>query len=112
MRIATVFLAGSTEAAQIPGFLRLGAVVVIAPDPDLLVSWQLEQIHDRPPVTTEDSGDVVVQPLARRAVYRGRALPLTELEYRVLAVLAAEPDRARSFHEIRCAAWGEGPDVG
>ena len=111
MGIATVTLSGPADLHQIGGFLRLGAVVVIAPHADGLRAWQLEHISERAqPPRNEPCAGLTIQSLARRVIYRGRALPLTKLEFQVLAFLASEPERARSFHEIREAAWGEGPE--
>ena len=62
------------------------------------------------PVRRKSKG-LSIQSLARRVLFGGENLPLTELEYRVLVFLASDPERARSFQEIRRAAWGESPDL-
>ena len=53
-------------------------------------------------------GDIVIDH-ARRAVEReGRALHLTPIEYRLLALLAAHPDRELTHHHLRRELCGPG----
>lgn len=112
MGAPTVVLAGLSDIGQIRAFLAIGAVVVIAPDDDALAVWLRDNMAAGVSHTCrKESGGLSVQALARRVLFEGEALPLTELDYRILVLLASEPDRARSFHEIRHAAWGEHPDL-
>jgi two-component system KDP operon response regulator KdpE len=53
-----------------------------------------------------------VDHLAHCIRWEGEPLPLTELEFRVLASLAADPGQARSYRELRRAGWGNVPDLG
>jgi DNA-binding response OmpR family regulator len=112
MSTPTVVLAGLGEIGQIKAFLALGAVVVIAPDNEVLNTWMLEHLTtDSPHACTKEVEGLSIQALARRVLFGGESLPLTELEYRVLVFLASDPERARSFQEIRRAAWGESQDL-
>jgi DNA-binding response OmpR family regulator len=112
MNTPTVVLAGLGEIGQIRAFLALGAVVVIAPDDEVLNTWILENLtRGSPHACTKEVEGLSIQSLARRVLFGGESLPLTELEYRVLVFLASDPERARSFQEIRRAAWGESPDL-
>ena len=112
MSTPTVVLAGLGEIGQIKAFLALGAVVVIAPDDEVLNTWMMEHLAKASPhPCTKEVEGLSIQSLARRVLFGGESLPLTELEYRVLVFLASEPERARSFQEIRKAAWGESPDL-
>jgi two-component system response regulator MtrA len=108
---ATVVLAGPGELGQIRAFLALGAVVVIAPDDETLRAWIGENLTAPPQVVVEESDGMSIQTLARRVMFEGEELPLTDLDYRILTFLASDPDRARSFNEIRQAAWGPSPDL-
>lgn len=112
MSTPTVVLAGLGEIGQIRAFLALGAVVVIAPDDEVLNTWMFEHLTTAVPhACSKEVEGLSIQSLARRVLFGGESLPLTELEYRVLVFLASEPERARSFQEIRKAAWGESPDL-
>lgn len=112
MNTPTVVLAGLGEIGQIKAFLALGAVVVIAPDDEVLNTWMLEHLKRASPhACTKEVEGLSIQSLARRVLFGGESLPLTELEYRVLVFLASDPERARSFREIRRAAWGESHDL-
>jgi Transcriptional regulatory protein, C terminal len=108
----TVTLAG-LEPEGIGDFLRLGAVVVVAPDRPTLEAWIRERSRE-----SEDGGgdldrtELFVDHRAHAVMWRGRALELTELEYRMLGALASDTGRARSFRELRSAGWGETPDLG
>jgi DNA-binding winged helix-turn-helix (wHTH) protein len=107
----TVVLAGPGELGQIRAFLALGAVVVVAPDDETLRTWIGENLTTPPHVYAQRSDGLSIQMLARRVMFDGEELPLTDLDYRILTLLASEPERARSFHEIRQAAWGPAPDL-
>lgn len=112
MTPATVLLVGTDELIKIPEYLRLGAVVVVAPDRDVLRRWQWETgDDDRPPQLEEEPDGVVVDFPGRRVVLDGAALDLTELEFRILAALLSHPGRAWSFLDLRRAGWGEGPEL-
>jgi DNA-binding winged helix-turn-helix (wHTH) protein len=108
----TVVLAGLGELGQIRAFLALGAVVVIAPDDETLRAWIGENMASpSPKVDAQESNGLSIQTLARRVMFEGQELPLTDLDYRILTFLASEPERAWSFHQIRQAAWGPSPDL-
>ncbi len=111
MPTVTVVLAGLGELGQIRAFLALGAVVVIAPDDETLRAWIGENMTTPPHVFAQESDGLSIQLLARRVMFAGEELPLTDLDYRILTLLVSEPERARSFHEIRQAAWGPSPDL-
>jgi DNA-binding response OmpR family regulator len=110
MTTATVLLIGTDELKTIPDYLRLGAVVVVAPDRATLRLWQWEaRDDDGPPHLVEGIDGVVVDLTGRRVVLDGIDLDLTELEFRVVAALLSHPGRAWSFLDLRRAGWGEGP---
>ncbi|MEX0754061.1 MAG: winged helix-turn-helix domain-containing protein [Actinomycetota bacterium] len=105
--VPTVLLVGEHALDQAPAFLRLGAVVVVAPDRGSLDRWQCEQGggDGRARVTAAD--DSIVVDLRKHSIeWRDVALDITELEFRVLAALASEPDRAWSFPDLRATGWG------
>ena len=109
MGLATVFLVGNDDLPAIPDYLQLGAVVVVAPDRETLVRWQWETQHpadlsDREPV---ERGGLVIDLVGRRILHRERPIPLSELEFRVLAALVARPGRAWSFSDLRGAGWDD-----
>lgn len=114
MGVATVTLIGD-DPAQVDAYLALGAVVVVAPDRPTLERWWTE-------IGPAGSPQPGPRPARRRGLdvdlvghcvrWSGRPLDLTELEFRVLAALAADPGRARSYRELRRIAWGDGPDLG
>lgn len=115
MGVATVVLVGEADLGRVPEFLRLGAVVVVAPDMDALHAWQREQlgvtsVSEAP--TPPGHLSLVIDHRGHCIRWAGRRLDLTELEYRVLACLVAEPGRAWSFRELREAGWGPVPDLG
>ncbi len=111
MGIATVTLAGLNDVDQIRAFLEMGAVVVIAPGDEVLTAWIRERLGEPDGHTCRrEASELSIKTKARRIEFRGERLPLTELEYRTLVLLTSELERARSFHEIRSAAWGGGPE--
>jgi len=115
MGMATVVLVGEADLARARDFLRLGAVVVIAPDLDALHAWQREQLGvTSVPEAAAPAGhlSLVIDHRAHCIRWGGRRLDLTELEYRVLACLVSESGRAWSFRELREAGWGPTPDLG
>jgi DNA-binding response OmpR family regulator len=106
--VPTVLLTGVATVDHAAAFLRLGAVVVIAPDRRSLRRWQRQQ-NDRPigdPVPPERERELEVDLRGHAIRWRGRPLPITELEFRVLAALAIEPERAWAFDELRATGWG------
>lgn len=112
MSVPTVFIVGIDRLALVPEYLNLGSVVVIAPDRDILRRWNLEQDDPSVPSPNADpSNGTVVDLAGRRIVSDGLALPLSELEYKVLSVLLSPPGRAMSFRELRRDAWGDGPEL-
>jgi DNA-binding response OmpR family regulator len=106
---ATVLLVGTDELPAIPEYLRLGAVVVVAPDRETLRRWQREAGDDPPPPRPAGSEAVLVDFPGRRVLVDEVPLQLSELEFRVLAALLSRPGRAWSFVDLRRAGWGEGP---
>jgi two-component system, OmpR family, response regulator MtrA len=110
--VPTVYLLGEDHLPLIPEYLQLGSVVVVAPDRDLLTRWTEDHRQSRgaePPVRLV--GNLVVDLDARRATIRDRPVPLSDLEFRVLAALLARPGRAWSFSDLRTVGWGEGPAI-
>jgi DNA-binding response OmpR family regulator len=111
MAIATVTLAGPTDMHQIRAFLELGAVVVIAPGDEVLTAWIRERLGEPDGHTCRrEAADLQIKRKAHRIELHGERLPLTELEYRTLLLLSSEMERARSFQEIRAAAWNDAGD--
>jgi two-component system, OmpR family, KDP operon response regulator KdpE len=109
--IATVILVGIDELDRVPDYLELGAVVVLAPDRETMRQWRREQDTEPPPTGGTDEGALVIDLLSRRILCFGRALNLSDLEFRVLAALMSHPGRAWSFRDLRRAGWGEGLDL-
>ena len=107
----TVFLVGIDQLDQIPDFLDLGAIVVVAPDRRTLQAWTTEREAGSQETTPDrgDTGGVVVDLAARRVSYRGLNLALSDMEFRVLAALAAQPGHALSAPKIRRIGWGDEP---
>ncbi len=107
--VPTVFLVGIDQLEEIPKYLDLGLVVVVSSDPATLHRWQREQDL----VAPDFDGDphrpsgIVIEMRARRISYRGVALALSEMEFRVLAGFAGRSDQALSFEEIRRLGWGD-----
>jgi DNA-binding response OmpR family regulator len=111
MGIATVTLSGLTDMHQIQAFLELGAVVVIAPGDEVLTAWIRERLGEPDGHTCKrQAADLEIKRKAHRIEIHGERLPLTELEYRTLVLLSSEMERARSFQEIRAAAWRDAGD--
>jgi DNA-binding response OmpR family regulator len=54
-----------------------------------------------------ERGDLVIDLAGRRILHRERPIPLSELEFRVLAALVARPGRAWSFSDLRGAGWDD-----
>jgi DNA-binding response OmpR family regulator len=112
--IATVTLVGG-DPSRAREFLRLGAIVILAPDQPTLDRWSRElgtgvaagKRHGRP-----GWDGLEVDHIAHCVRWAGDPLPLSELEYRVLSSLAGDPGQARSYRELRRAGWGDVPDLG
>jgi DNA-binding response OmpR family regulator len=106
---ATVFLVGVDDLPTIPDYLQLGAVVVLAPDRQTLARWQWEtqRLGDASEREPLERGDLVIDLAGRRILHRERPIPLSELEFRVLAALVARPGRAWSFSDLRGAGWDD-----
>jgi two-component system response regulator MtrA len=110
--VPTVYLLGEEHLPLISEYLQLGSVVVVAPDRDLLTRWTAQQGGGRvaePPVRRVSN--LVIDLDARRATIHDRPVPLSDLEFRVLAALLARPGRAWSFGDLRTVGWGEGPAI-
>ncbi|MDP9330242.1 MAG: winged helix-turn-helix domain-containing protein [Actinomycetota bacterium] len=108
MSVPTLLLVGIDQLAQIPEYLDMGAVVVIAPDPSTLRRWRWAQEGEAPEQRGNGSPSAVVVDIAgRRISVHGLPLDLSDLEFRVLAALLSEPRRALSFRDIRRVGWGE-----
>jgi len=107
-----VFLVGIDQLDEIPGYLDLGAVVVVAPDRGTFARWwdehdtETRALHREP----EHSG-IVVDMTERRVRVDGRPLELSDLEFKVLARLCERPGAAVSFGEIARAGWGPSPHL-
>lgn len=115
MAVATVTLIGD-DPSQARAFLLLGAVVILATDAETLDRWWTEFRMAPAPARrlrlVEAPRGLEVDHLAHCIRWEGEPLPLTELEFRVLASLAADPGQARSYRELRRAGWGNVPDLG
>jgi DNA-binding response OmpR family regulator len=114
--VATVTLIGD-DPSQARAFLQLGAVVICSPDLGTLDRWWVEvgtaaATPVRPRRAVEPGRGLEVDHLAHCIRWDGEPLPLTELEFRVLAALAADPGQARSYRDLRRAGWGNVPDLG
>jgi DNA-binding response OmpR family regulator len=110
--IATVFLVGIDELDRVPEYLDLGAVVVIAPDQHTLHRWQAEQSRAMSSDFEPNGGGGVVLDLpGRRVLADGEPLQLSDLEFRVLAVLLSRPGSAWTFHDLRRTGWGDSPEL-
>ena len=106
-----MFLVGEGRLALIPEYLNLGSVVVIAPDRDTLRRWQGEQTDPTPMQPERSLERTVVDMDARRIMWQGESLPLSELEFKVLGALLRVPGRAWSFRDLRRVGWGDGPEI-
>ncbi len=111
MAIATVYLVGIDELDRVPGYLDLGAVVVIAPDQGTLRGWQLEQGGINPTKSAEPVDGLVLDFPGRQVLVDGQPLSLSDLEFKVMAALLSRAGAAWSFRDLRRAGWGEGIDL-
>jgi DNA-binding response OmpR family regulator len=61
----------------------------------------------QPPRATElRVGELVIEPLRRRALLRGRSVTLTPTEFRLLSVLAAHPESVLTRDRLAQEVWG------
>lgn len=111
MAIATVFLVGIDDLERVPEYLDLGAVVVIAPDQHTLQRWQGEQHRAPGPRVASDESGVVLDLPGRMVQVEGEPLQLSDLEFRVLAVLLSKPGAAWTFRDLRRTGWGDAPEL-
>jgi DNA-binding winged helix-turn-helix (wHTH) protein len=110
--VPTVYLVGEERLSLIPEYLNLGTVVVVAPDSPTLRRWAAEQEQQvQAEAASEPDGGAVIDMDARQIRWRGNSLPLSQLEFRVLAALLTVPRRAWSFQELRVQGWGDGQEV-
>jgi Response regulators consisting of a CheY-like receiver domain and a winged-helix DNA-binding domain len=111
--VPTVFIVGESRLPLIPEYLNLGTIVVVAPDQGTLTRWRHEQEAAASPERPGEAGEpsTVVDLAGRRIVRDGEALPLSDLEYRVLSALLSPPGRAISYRDLRSIGWGEGPEI-
>ncbi len=112
MSSSTVYLVGTDDLSRIPDFLALGAIVIVAPDRSSLRSWESEMDGEPAPAAEPPSQGLVVDLDARRARWHGEDLRLTDLEFRLLAPMAAAPRKAFSFAELRSLGWGDAKGQG
>src|SRR5262249_14219615 len=111
MTVPTVFLVGADRLALIPEYLNLGTVVVVSPDPGTLKRWRAEQEEAESATADENLDGTLIDLEGRRIVYQGSTLPLSDLEFRLVSTLLSRPGKAWSFSELRCEAWGDGPEL-
>jgi len=110
--VPTIYLVGIDDLERIPEFLDLGLIVVVSPDPTTLRRWQHEQeLGEVPMEPPAAASGIVVEMDARRIIYRGVPLTLSDREFRVLAGLVHGRGRAFSFEEIRRLGWAEGTNI-
>jgi two-component system OmpR family response regulator len=79
---------------------------------ELLV--RVDALRRRAPVsatTGSDDAGLVLDPAAHAIVHRGRTIPLTPTEFRLLAALAARPGHVVRRASLVAAAWPEGAIV-
>jgi DNA-binding response OmpR family regulator len=109
--VATVVLIGIDELDLVPGYLDLGAIVVISPDRSTLKRWQREQEPAAVTIPARGQADegVVVDLPGHQVLVRGEPLAHSELEFRVLSALLIRRGFALSFPELRRKGWGETP---
>jgi DNA-binding response OmpR family regulator len=114
MATTTVQMIGIGDLRRIPDYLAHGAVVVVAPDRTTLRRWEYEIERAGPPPEPPPAAvpGLSVDLVARRIGWNEETLPLTPLEFRILATLAGQPGRAWSFEELKASGWGELPHDG
>lgn len=108
-RPATTVLVGEDSLDLAARHLRLGSVVVIAPDERTFRAWRYLGDPASGPGDEEVGTDELlrVDDRAHWITWRGEPLRLAELEFRVLSLLASQPDRAWSFSDLHESGWGE-----
>jgi DNA-binding response OmpR family regulator len=114
MAIPTVFMVGTERLPLVQEYLNLGSVVVVAPDQQTLKRWvhEMETQDDARPTDDLAQYDGTVVDLAgRRILTHDGQLPLSDLEFKVLAALLTPPGRAVAFRELRRIGWGQAAEI-
>jgi two-component system KDP operon response regulator KdpE len=84
-----------------------GALTLDAPEFSRRVEAILRRVHrDETAPGLLVTGDLVVDRRAHLARWRGRPLDLTPIEFAILSVLAEQPGRVVSTHELLTRVWG------
>jgi DNA-binding response OmpR family regulator len=105
----TVILIGSaTDLSCEARDLFPTACIVSVPTLEEGITWLLESAHG----AAVHAGPVVVDGLevdleGHQATWRGRSLPLSELDLKILACLAADAGRLRTFADLIACCWGD-----
>ena len=86
--------------------------VVLASDPDALVAARLAALVRRSSARLVRVGDLLIDPLARRATRAGADLRLLRREYQVLLHLAQRAGSPVTRRELLAQVWGIGFDPG
>lgn len=84
------------------------ACIVSVPTVEEGIAWLLESAHG----TAVHAGPIVADGLAidlegHEATWRGRSLSLSELDLKILACLAADAGRLRTFAELIVCCWSK-----
>lgn len=88
----------------------LGGVVLLCADLDELREILFPSEAPAAAAPTGSAADpfagLIVDPVGHRATWRGRPLPLTRLELRMLGCLATPPGEVWSYQRLFTAVWG------
>jgi len=104
----TVILIGSaTGSSREARDLFPTACIVSVPTVEEGITWLLKAAHG----ATVHAGPIVVDGLeidleGREATWGGRPLSLSELDLKILACLAADAGRLRTFPDLIACCWG------